>query len=144
MTDEVVGGCKCGLVRYKGARADTPMFRCHCRDCQQLTGTGHSEMMPVLTETFTIGDACKTYELIGGSGRPIYSSFCPNCGSQLTRRSERMNDRIGCPQIRMDSRQNRRTCHCPSASLTTFSTCPFTRPATNPAQASRALRFSSA
>ncbi|WP_420819932.1 GFA family protein [Ruegeria marisrubri] len=70
------------------------MFRCHCRDCQQLTGTGHSEMIPLLAETFTIGYACKTYELIGGSGWPTYSSFCPNCGFQLTRRSERMNDRI--------------------------------------------------
>lgn len=94
MFDEVQGGCKCGLVRYSGTRADAPMFRCHCRDCQQLTGTGHSEMLPLVAETFSIGEKCKTYTMTGGSGRPTFSGFCPNCGSQLTRRSERMRDRI--------------------------------------------------
>ena len=94
MPEEVTGGCKCGLVRYRGALLDAPMFRCHCRDCQQLTGTGHSEMMPLDCETFSIGDDCKTFEMVGGSGQPTYSGFCPNCGSQLIRRSERMNDRV--------------------------------------------------
>lgn len=94
MPEEVVGGCKCGMVRYRGTRADAPTFRCHCRDCQQLTGTGHSEMMPLIAETFTVGDACKTYEMSGRSGRKTYSGFCPNCGSQIPRRSERHPDRI--------------------------------------------------
>jgi len=94
MTDRIVGGCKCGLVRYEGAWLDAPMFRCHCRDCQQLTGSGHSEMVPLAIEGFEIGDACKTYEMLGGSGQPTYSGFCPNCGSPLTRNSARMNDRI--------------------------------------------------
>ncbi len=94
MADEVLGGCKCGLVRYSGTRAEAAMFRCLCRDCQQLTGTGHSEMMPLVAETFTIGDSCTIYEMIGGSGRPTFSGFCPNCGSQLVRRSEKFSDRV--------------------------------------------------
>ena len=94
MTEQITGGCKCGLVRYEGTRLDVPMFRCHCRDCQQLTGSGHSEMMPLVDESFVIGNACKTYEMLGGSGQPTYSDFCPNCGSQLTRRSNLMNDRV--------------------------------------------------
>ena len=32
--------------------------------------------------------------MTGGSGQSTYSSFCPNCGSPLTRQSERMSDRI--------------------------------------------------
>jgi len=94
LNDKVAGGCKCGLVRYTGNHADAPMFRCHCRDCQQLTGTGHSEMMPLTAESFSIGEDCKTFEMSGGSGRPTYSGFCPKCGSQITRRSELMSDRI--------------------------------------------------
>jgi hypothetical protein len=70
------------------------MFRCHCRDCQQLTGTGHSEMLPLEIDGFSISGDCKTYEMIGGSGQPTFSGFCPNCGSQLTRNSSRMGDRI--------------------------------------------------
>lgn len=94
MTERIVGGCKCGLVRFEGVRLDAPMFRCHCRDCQQLTGSGHSEMVPLALADFVIGEACKTYEMLGGSGQPTYSGFCPECGSQLTRRSARMSDRI--------------------------------------------------
>ena len=92
--EKLVGGCKCGLVRYEGTRLEAPMFRCHGRDCQQLTGSGHSEMMPLANGSFVIGDACKTYEMSGDSGQPTYSGFCPNCGSQLTRHSNLMSDRV--------------------------------------------------
>ena len=94
MAEVLVGGCKCGLVRFKGTRLKAPMFRCHCRDCQQLTGSGHAEMVPLATVDFSISEACKTYEMSGGSGQSTFSGFCPECGSQLTRRSERMSDRI--------------------------------------------------
>ncbi|WP_423827724.1 GFA family protein [Shimia abyssi] len=78
------------------------MFRCHCRDCQQLTGTGHSEMVPLDLNSFVIGDNCSEYEMVGGSGQPTYSGFCPNCGSPLTRRSARMSDRIYVHAASMD------------------------------------------
>ena len=94
MGELVTGGCKCGLVRYQGVRIDAPMFRCHCRDCQQLTGGGHSEMIPLDITTFAIGDACRIFEMAGGSGQPTFSGFCPGCGCPLTRRSTRMSDRI--------------------------------------------------
>jgi hypothetical protein len=115
MTDEVLGGCKCGSVRYKGTPADAPMFRCHCRDCQQLTGTGHSEMMPLVVDTFVVSGVCRIYEMTGGSGQPTYSGFCPNCGSPLTRRSERMNDRICVHAASLDD---------PSRYIPARSTCP--------------------
>jgi hypothetical protein len=94
MVDAIEGGCKCGLVRYQGTPMGAAPFRCHCRDCQQLTGSGHSEMMPRIIDTFSIFDACKIYDMKGGSSKPTYSGFCPNCGSQLTRRSTTMGDRI--------------------------------------------------
>ncbi|SHJ90846.1 Uncharacterized conserved protein [Shimia gijangensis] len=94
MNERLVGGCKCGAVRYSGSRADVPMFRCHCRDCQQLTGSGHSDMVPLDAASFSMSDGSKTYEMAGGSGRSTFSGFCPNCGAQLTRRSERSPDRI--------------------------------------------------
>lgn len=94
MSEYVTGGCKCGLVRYEGMRLNAPMFRCHCRDCQQLTGAGHAEMLPLAIDDFAIGKDCKIYEMLGGSGQPTFSGFCPNCGSQLTRNSSRMSDRI--------------------------------------------------
>lgn len=70
------------------------MFRCHCRDCQQLTGTGHAEMVPLIAESFALSGPFTVYEMTGGSGRSTYSTFCQTCGSQLVRRSARMSDRV--------------------------------------------------
>ena len=94
MPEDLFGGCKCGLVRYRGACADVTTFRCHCRDCQQLTGTGHADMLPLVAEAFDISESCKAYTMTGGSGRATYSGFCPICGSPLTRRSDLMPDRV--------------------------------------------------
>ena len=90
LSQQISGGCKCGAVRYRGERADVSMFRCYCRDCQQLTGAGHSEMFPLLASTFQIAGATTEYQMTGGSGRPTWSRFCPTCGSPLSRRSERV------------------------------------------------------
>src|SRR5688572_18917565 len=40
MKTPFAGGCYCGAVRYEcSAREDQiQMFRCHCRDCQHITG----------------------------------------------------------------------------------------------------------
>ncbi len=51
-------------------------------------------MVPLALDDFTISDTCKTYEMLGGSGQPTFSGFCPTCGSQITRNSQRMSDRI--------------------------------------------------
>lgn len=94
MTDTLTGGCKCGATTYSGSLAQVPMFRCHCRDCQQLTGTGHSEMVPLEAATFTITGLRSEYQMTGGSGQPTWSSFCSQCGSPLTRKSQRMQHMV--------------------------------------------------
>jgi len=32
------GGCECGAVRYECSAEPMMMFKCHCRDCQRVTG----------------------------------------------------------------------------------------------------------
>ncbi|MEO7859664.1 MAG: GFA family protein [Nitrospirales bacterium] len=32
------GGCACGAIRYECSAEPIMMFKCHCRDCQQVTG----------------------------------------------------------------------------------------------------------
>lgn len=94
MTKTITGGCKCGRVRYSGEKADASMFRCHCRDCQQLTGAGHSSMIPLVKESFALSETCSIFQMTGRSGGATYSGFCPNCGSQLMRRSDKMRDLV--------------------------------------------------
>jgi len=51
-------------------------------------------MMPLVADTFEFEGVTTEYEMAGGSGRSTWSSFCPICGSPLTRRSARMGDRV--------------------------------------------------
>lgn len=94
MHDVMEGGCRCGRVRYRATGIKARMFRCHCRDCQHFTGTGHADLVPVDAATFEISAACRTYEMAGGSGAPTWNGFCPNCGSQVYRRAARTPDRL--------------------------------------------------
>ena len=34
------GGCECGAIRYECSAEPIMMFKCHCRDCQKVTGGG--------------------------------------------------------------------------------------------------------
>lgn len=123
MTERVTGGCKCGKVRLEGTLLDAPMFRCHCRDCQQLTGGGHSEMVPLAKADFQITEGYSTYAMQGGSGRSTFSRFCPTCGAQLTRNSERMADRIYVHAGALDDP----TRYAPSRSIYTDAAQPWDR-----------------
>ena len=94
MAKSVTGGCKCGAVSYRGEALEAQPFRCYCRDCQQLTGTGHSEMFPLDRDSFRINGQISEYSMTGSSGRKTFSCFCPDCGSPIYRRSERSDDRL--------------------------------------------------
>ena len=118
MTKKISGGCKCGAARYRGEVADVSTFRCYCRDCQKLTGAGHSKMFPLVTETFQLEGPTSKYEMTGGSGRSTWSSFCPTCGSPLTRRSERMEHCVYVHASSLDEPENyrpSRTIHADAA-----------------------------
>lgn len=103
---------------------DVPMFRCYCRDCQYLTGAGHSEMMPLVADTFDIAGVTTEYQMTGGSGRPTWSSFCPGCGSPLTRRSARMQDRVYVHAASLDDPRQ----YTPTRSLYTDAAQPWDMP----------------
>ena len=34
------GGCVCGAIRYECTAEPIMTFKCHCRDCQRVTGGG--------------------------------------------------------------------------------------------------------
>jgi hypothetical protein len=59
------------------------MGNCHCRDCQQATGTAFAAAMLVPREAVAITGDVKYYEVTGESGQTISRGFCPNCGSRL-------------------------------------------------------------
>ena len=74
------GGCLCGAIRYE--TRDCPVFKgtCHCRMCQQWTGTPmlSAAAFDTTAVTFTKGSP-KVYQSSAVSER----GFCPECGSCL-------------------------------------------------------------
>jgi hypothetical protein len=77
------GGCLCGKIRYECAAEPIFMGNCHCRDCQQATGTAFAAAMLVPRNAVTITGEVKYYDVTGDSGSIVSRGFCPSCGSRL-------------------------------------------------------------
>lgn len=77
------GSCMCGAIRYECSAEPIMMANCHCRDCQQATGTAFAAAMLVLRDAVTITGNVKYYDVTGDSGGIVSRGFCPNCGSRL-------------------------------------------------------------
>ncbi len=77
------GGCLCGAIRYECSAEPILMGNCHCRDCQQATGTAFAAAILVPRNAVTITGDVKYYETTGDSGGIVSRGFCPICGSQL-------------------------------------------------------------
>jgi hypothetical protein len=77
------GGCMCRAIRYECSAEPIMMINCHCRDCQQATGTAFAAAILVLRDAVTITGDVKYYDVTGDSGGIVGRGFCPNCGSRL-------------------------------------------------------------
>lgn len=77
------GGCLCGAIRYECSAEPIVMGNCHCRDCQQASGSAFAAAILVPRNAVTIAGDVKYYEVTGDSGGTVGRGFCPNCGSTL-------------------------------------------------------------
>lgn len=82
-----VGGCYCGNVRYEctAPQAELQMMRCHCRDCQRVSGGPYLPVVLVPKDKFqvtrgTIRRHRTASEAMGHHVR----GYCADCGSRLT------------------------------------------------------------
>jgi hypothetical protein len=61
------------------------MFKCHCHDCQRITGGGHVAALLVPASAFRLTQGSLRYHftpsLAGGKHK---RGFCPECGSRVT------------------------------------------------------------
>lgn len=84
MSKHYSGGCACGAIRYE--INSEPIFanHCQCRDCQQISGTGHGSYLtfPSRAAVTLKGDATH-WSRAGDSGNIKTSGFCPVCGSPV-------------------------------------------------------------
>jgi hypothetical protein len=81
------GHCLCGSVQYEIKGKPQFSFLCQCRQCQRITGSGHSAEFAVPDEITSITDELKCYDMKSDNGNTISSEFCSNCGNPVLKRS---------------------------------------------------------
>lgn len=76
------GGCSCGEVRYSCSAPPLWSANCHCRSCQQLTGSSFATAFTVKTEAFELiqGDVF-SFERQSESGNRVTIVRCAKCGT---------------------------------------------------------------
>jgi hypothetical protein len=79
------GGCSCGAIRYECTAEPIMMLKCHCRDCQQLTGGGFIPAVLVPAKSFRLTRGQLRYHFTPSiPGGKHKRGFCPECGSRIT------------------------------------------------------------
>jgi len=85
MSDELTtGGCACGAIRYGFEGEPRYMGNCHCRDCQQATGSAYFPGVGVVADAVaTMEGEPAWFERTADSGSTLSRAFCPKCGSPV-------------------------------------------------------------
>ena len=82
------GGCACGAVRYSSTSEPLYMGNCHCRDCQQATGSAYFPAVVVKVDDFSLDKGePKWFERTADRGHTMGRAFCPDCGSPVLLRN---------------------------------------------------------
>src|SRR5215471_9521214 len=84
MSASFSGGCACGAIRYECSADPFVALNCHCRACQQASGSAYAAVVLVPAAPFTLLKGTPTYyRVTGDSGNPVDRGFCSACGSPL-------------------------------------------------------------
>lgn len=84
MSETMEGGCGCGAARYRVDRAPIFVNNCHCRQCQQQTGSTSVVNMFVEGEAVTLlSGTTSESRFVAGSGGAHRVVRCAECGTAL-------------------------------------------------------------
>lgn len=85
MNVPLTGGCVCGEIRYQCDSPPVAMLKCHCRDCQQLSGGPYTPAVVIPLKHFRITrGVLQHYATPSLGGGHNLRGFCAKCGSRLT------------------------------------------------------------
>jgi hypothetical protein len=93
-TPNISGGCACGAIRYETAVDPVLMLNCHCRACQSASGSAYAPLLVVPKHELRLLGELRYHRKIGDSGKSVERGFCPNCGSPIALKLERMPEMI--------------------------------------------------
>lgn len=79
----LTGGCLCGAVRYTCAAQPVMSVNCHCRSCQQSSGSAYAAICMLPMAAVQVTGEVRYYDSPGDTGMNVSRGFCPTCGSHL-------------------------------------------------------------
>ncbi len=97
MTQKLSGGCACGAIRYETDADPIVMLNCHCSDCRKASGSGYAAIIFVPKDPVRVRGEVRFHEVRGSSGKMVERGFCPNCGSPIIEKVERLANALGNP-----------------------------------------------
>lgn len=77
------GRCLCGRCTYAIEGEPMVVAHCHCRDCQRLSGAGHTTGAMFPEDAVRLTGPSASFALTSDQGNTVTRIFCPNCGSPL-------------------------------------------------------------
>ena len=81
----LTGGCACGAIRYEITVEPAFMFKCHCRDCQRLSGGPFVAAIYVPKAGFTWTKGMIRHHFTPSmKGGQHKRGFCADCGSRIS------------------------------------------------------------
>jgi len=79
------GGCVCGTIRYECSAEPIMMFKCHCRDCQRVTGGRFVACLLLSDAAVRLTRGQLRYHFTPSLADGQHKcGFCADCGSRLT------------------------------------------------------------
>ena len=94
MKQNFSGKCACGTIQY-GTNADPiVMLNCHCSDCRKANGGAYAPLVILPKSAVKLQGEPRFHRVLGGSGKNVERGFCPNCGSQVIVKIEKLPDAL--------------------------------------------------
>ena len=86
---KATGGCLCGQIRYEVNYDTFIAGRCHCRDCQYVSGGEPTAAVAFPSNAVrTVKGLARVFNTCADSGTRVFRAFCAECGAPLFSGSE--------------------------------------------------------
>jgi hypothetical protein len=94
MGETLSGGCACQAIRYETHADPIVMLNCHCRDCQQASGSAYAAFVVVPAAAVRLQGEPRYHRIVGEAGKAVERGFCAICGTPVLTRLERLPDML--------------------------------------------------
>ena len=87
--------CSCGALTVRVPGPSPLVVACHCTECQRRTGAPFGVGAFYPAQSVTISGIAREFARDGAQGRKVRASFCPDCGTTVYWKADRLPDFIG-------------------------------------------------